>query len=244
MKRILAGAAACMTLLGQVAYAGPDEYVHLPAVTYGEREIDFKIGTGKRPDEDRVSASSIGFGYGVTQWWVTEPYVKYNREGSGPAKFDAFEWENRFQFTEPGEYPIDVGFLTEIERPKDRAEGYEVTFGPLFQTEFGKLQLNFNPLFQRNYRAAEPNPMRLNYQWQAKYRWHPLLEFGAQGFGELGQWNRWAPADEQSHRMGPAVFGKLALGGRQAIKYNAAVLFDANGKQRGRTFRAQVEYEF
>jgi hypothetical protein len=244
MKRILMKAAACLPLLAQLAFAGPNEYVFMPAVTYGEREIDFKIGTAKKPDEDRGSAASLGFGFGVTQSWMTELYVKYNREGSDRTRFDAFEWENKFQLTEPGEYPIDIGFITEIERPKDRAEGYEVTFGPLFQKEFGNIQLNANVIFQRNYRAAEDNPMRLNYQWQAKYRWHPLFEFGGQGFGELGQWNHWAPANEQTHRLGPAIFGKLALGGRQAIKYNAGLLFDISGENRGNTFRAQVEYEF
>jgi hypothetical protein len=237
-------AAACLPLLAQLAFAGPNEYVFTPAVTYGEREIDFKIGTAKKPDEDRGSAASIGLGYGVTQSWMTELYVKYNREGGDRTRFDAFEWENKFQLTEPGEYPIDIGFITEIERPKDRTEGYEVTFGPLLQKELGNVQLNANVIFQRNYRAAEDNPMRLNYQWQMKYRWHPLLEFGAQGFGELGQWNHWAPANEQSHRLGPAIFGKLALGGRQAIKYNAGVLFDVGGEKRGNTLRAQIEYEF
>ena len=44
--------------------------------------------------------------------------------------------------------------------------------------------------------------------------------------------------------MGPAIFGKYALGGRQAIKYNAGLLFDVNGEKWGNTFRAQVEFEF
>ena len=191
-----------------------------------------------------MSAASIGFGYGATQRWFTEIYSKYERSGDEGTHFDAWEWENKFQLTEPGEYAIDIGFITEFERPKDRAEGYEVTFGPLFQKEIGNVQLNANVIFQRNYRAAEDNPLRLNYQWQVKYRWHPLLEFGGQGFGELGQWNHWAPANEQAHRLGPAIFGKLALDGRQAIKYNAGLLLDIGGEKRGNTFRAQVEYEF
>jgi hypothetical protein len=44
--------------------------------------------------------------------------------------------------------------------------------------------------------------------------------------------------------MGPAVFGKVALGGGQAIKYDAGVLFDVHGEHRGTTLRTQVEYEF
>ena len=244
MKHLLIGAAACLPLLAPLAHAGPDAYVATPSVTYGEREIDFKFGTEKKPNEDRASAGSIGFGYGVTQWWATELYVKANRDGGAATKLDAFEWENKFALTEPGEYPVDIGFLTEIERPQDRDEGWEITFGPLFQTEYGRVQLNANLLFQRNYRAAEDNPLRLNYQWQAKYRWRQSLEFGAQGFGELGKWNHWAPADEQSQRAGPAIFGKFPLGGRQAIKYNAGLLFDLSGADKGNTFRLQVEYEF
>jgi hypothetical protein len=104
--------------------------------------------------------------------------------------------------------------------------------------------LNFNVLFQRNYHAEEANPMQLGYQWQAKYRYKPMFEFGAQGFGELGKWNHFAPRDEQSHRLGPAVFGKIALGGRKAIRYNAAYLIDAGDTRHNKTLRAQLEYEF
>jgi hypothetical protein len=227
----------------QAAHAGPSEYVFTPSVTYGEKEIDFKYGTIKKPDEDRVSAGSIGYGFGVTQNWMSELYVKYKRDGE-PTKFDAFEWENKFQLTDPGQYPIDVGLLTEIERPQDRSEGYEITFGPLFQTEFGKLQLNANILLQHNFHADADNAYRGHYQWQVKHRWQPQIEFGAQGFGDLGQWRSSEPAPEKEHRLGPAVFGKIATGARQAIKYNAAYLFDVGSGNRGHTFRTQIEYEF
>jgi len=226
------------------AIAGPADYVYTPTVEYGEREIDFKSGT-KKPDNDpRESAASIGFGYGVTEFWFTELYGKYKRAGGNGTAFDALEWENKFQLTQPGQYPVDIGFLTEIERPQDRDEGYEIKFGPLFQKDIGKTQLNLNILFERNYRAAQSNPMRLGYQWQAKYRWMPQFEFGAQGFGDVGQWNRVAPRAEQSHLFGPAIFGKIALGGRHAIKYNAAYLIDAGDDKHSQTFRTQVEYEF
>ncbi len=41
----------------------------------------------------------------------------------------------------------------------------------------------------------------------------------------MGRWNHLDPTDEQIHRLGPAIFGKFKLGGRQAIVYNAALLF-------------------
>jgi hypothetical protein len=235
--------AALCILACAPALAGPADYVFVPNVVKGEREIDFKMGTQKKTDDPRASAASLGFGYGVTDYWFTELYTKYKRE-NGPTGFDAFEWENKFQLTETGKYAIDVGFITEIERPKDRSEGYEVKFGPLFQTEFGKTQLNANILFQRNYRADASNTMKLQYQWQAKYRLMPVFEFGAQGFGELGNWNKIADRTDQSHLLGPAVFGRYSLGNGQAIAYNAAYLFDAGDTKHSNTFRMQVEYEF
>lgn len=239
-----AGIAFAAVVSATSAIAGPADYVYVPSVTKGEREIDFKAGGVNKNGERHETDSSLGFGYGVTDTWFTEFYGKYKRANGTGTAFDAFEWENKFQLTQQGQYPIDVGFITEIERPRDRSEGYEVKFGPLFQTEFGKTQLNLNVLLQRNYRAAESNPLKLGYQWQAKYRWMPELELGAQGFGDVGQWNHLAPRSEQSHLLGPAVFGKFALGGRHGIRYNAAILVDASDTKHSKTFRTQVEYEF
>lgn len=227
-----------------LAQAAPADYVYTPTVTYGEREIDFKMGSSEKADTARDAAASIGFGYGATQWWFTEVYLKYKRELNTDTRFDAVEWENKFQLTETGKYPVDVGFLVEIERPTNHDEGWEVKWGPLLQTEFGKVQLNANFLFQRSYDAAEASTMQFLYQWQVKYRWKPALEFGLQGFGETGDYERWEPAEQQSHRAGPAVFGKFPLGGGHAIKYNAAWLLGASKAAPDNTLRMQVEYEF
>ena len=155
------------------ALAGPDNYIHLPGVEYGEREIDFRLGTAKSKDEPRESAATIGFGWGATPWWFTEIYAKYKREAgeNGQAtRFDAIEWENKFQLTETGKYPLDVGLLIEIERPREHAEGWELKYGPLLQTDFGKVQLNGNVLFERAYRAAERTTTEIGPSSSCAYR--------------------------------------------------------------------------
>lgn len=242
MKFNAAILAAMGLLCLQTAHAGPADYVYTPTVEAGEKEIDFKFGTeDSRP---RDSMSSLGLGYGATDWWFTEIYVKYAREGNGGIKYDAFEWENKFQLTETGKYPIDFGIITEIEIPKDSDEGIEFKFGPLFQTEFGKLQLNANLLFEKIFDAADPEPVQIGYQLQAKYRWLPAFEYGLQGLGEMGKWNHWSPTSEQEHKLGPAIFGKLALGSHSAIKYNAAWLFGLTNNTPDNTIRTQIELEF
>ncbi|NDP47867.1 MAG: hypothetical protein GZ085_05635 [Sulfuriferula multivorans] len=234
--------AAMGMLCVQAAHAGPAAYVYTPTVEQGEKEIDFKFGTAD--SDPRKTQATIGFGYGVNAWWFTEAYVKYARTGSGSLKYDAFELENKFQLTETGKYPVDVGFITEIEIPRDSNEGIELKVGPLFQTEFGKLQLNANLLLEKRFDAATASPAEAGYQWQAKYRLQPRFEYGVQGFGSLGKWNDWDAANKQSHTIGPAVFGKVALGDHQAIKYNAAWLFGMSDAAADNTFRLQAELEF
>ena len=240
--RLLAAAALGLPLVG---HAGPADYVYEPAVEYGERELDFKYGTW-RFDEDgtRESDASLGFGYGATQWWFTEAYVKYHKLPGDRTRYDAFEWENKFQLTEPNQYPVDLGLITEIEVPKEhRTEGYELKVGALVQGDAGPIRWNANLLLERVVRGEESHVTEMGYQLQAKYHVRRELEIGVQAFGEMGKWNDWAPRAEQSHRVGPAVFGKVKLEGRQSIRYNAAWLVGSNAAAH-RTFRLQTEYEF
>ena len=227
------------------AVAGPSDYVVTPIVEEGEREIDFKAGSAKLRDGSRESKQSLGLGLGVNSWWFTEFYAVWHKPPGERHSFDAWEWENKFQLTETGRYPVDVGVLLEIERPKDRSEGYELRWGPLLQAEIGtQVQANLNLLLERQLRSAAGGSTELGYQWQLKYRWRPALEWGAQGFGNLGPWRDWLPASQQSHTAGPAVFGRSDLGPRKVVKYNAGLLFGLNHASPANTLRVQTEFEF
>jgi hypothetical protein len=244
---IQAGALALLVspFLSVGVYAGPATYIATPIVEEGEREIDFKLGTARLKDGSRESQQTLGIGWGVNKYWFTELYALWHKPVGEAHSFDAWEWENKFQLTETGRYPVDVGFLLEIERPAERSEGYEIVWGPLLQTEIGnKVQLNANLLFERHIKSEEPSETELAYQWQAKYRWRPDLEWGAQGLGGFGPWQNWNASKDQSHAAGPALFGKINLGERKAIKYNAAWLLGLTDATPHNTFRMQVEFEF
>ena len=227
------------------AIAGPSDYVVSPIVEEGEREIDVKAGSAKLRDGSRNGSNSLGFGLGVNRWWFTEVYAIWHKPPGERHGFDAWEWENKFQFTETGKHAVDVGLLLEIERPKDRSEGYEVRWGPLLQADLTQsLQGNLNLLLEKHVRSSEAGKAELGYQWQVKYRWKPSFEFGVQGFGDVGPWNDWEPRSEQPHVAGPAVFGRFNVGDRQAIRYNAGLLFGMTNGSPRHTLRAQAEYEF
>lgn len=242
----LAGALAalCPLLLPAVLHAAPNDYIRYATVEEGEREIDLKWGVEKERNHQSANATAIGFGWGATSWWFTEVYGKWHREPGERSGFDAYEWENRFQLTPTGKYPLDVGVFLEIERPKDRAEGYEITWGPLLQAEWDRLQGNFNVFIQKHVRATESFDTELKYQAQLKYRAHRGVDWGAQAFGSLGRWDHWLRSSQQEHRIGPAIFGKVKAGAMHAITYNAALLFGVTSASPRAGLRVQAEYEF
>ena len=244
MKLAMVATGSLCLFAGVSAVAGPNDYIRTPTVEYGEREIDFKSGYQRNRDGSSESATSIGYGFTPQTWWFTEFYAKYAKPPGESQSFDAWEWENRFQLTESGKYPVDVGFLLEIERPKDRTEGYEITYGPMFQAEWGKIQGNFNIFIQKHVRATETFDTELHYQMQIKYRNSEQLEWGVQGFGNVGQWDRWNSASKQEFKVGPALFGKIKTGTKEAIKWNAALLVGTTNATPNTTLRIQTEYEF
>src|SRR5436190_21133128 len=117
IARLIAAVALGLPVLAQASAA---DYVTTPSVEYGEREIDVKYGTEKPANgEGRESAGSVGFGYGVTPWWFTEAYLNAKKEPSAQTKYDAFEWENKFQLTDMGKSFVDAGFVADLEFPRD-----------------------------------------------------------------------------------------------------------------------------
>ncbi|PVZ89387.1 hypothetical protein C9426_03710 [Serratia sp. S1B] len=244
-KGVFQAGALLSLFLTTAAYADPSDYVRTPTVEYGEHEIDFKAGVQRNRDGSSESAYSIGYGFTPTPWWFTEMYAKYAKPAGESTNFDAWEWENRFQLTETGKYPVDVGFLLEVERPQDRAEGYELTYGPMFQTLWNQYQFNFNVLFQRHVHASEVFDTELHYQMQVKRLGNTeKLDWGVQAFGNVGQWDNWRSSSKQEFKIGPALFGKIKTGTKQAISWNTALLAGTNNATPNTTLRLQMEYEF
>lgn len=224
--------------------AGPADSIHTPGITPGQFEVDLKLGRQDRRNAGRESGRQVGFGYGVRKHWFTQVTAEYSRLPDTGTGLEAIEWQNLILLTPPERYPFDVGFLTELDWLKERSDGYSLKVGPLFETKVQDLQLNFNVLFERQFGAESSMPTELEYQWQIRYAWKPAFHVGMQGFGELGEWDDWAPRSEQSHRVGPALFGEIGLGAGQRLQYNAAYLTDRSQRARSNGFRFQVQYKY
>jgi hypothetical protein len=224
------------------ANADPASKVYMPSVVQGEVELELNGGYQKwrSHDDDRERQLVVDVGYGFTSWWKSEFAVGYTRLPAKSYRLDELEWENIFALTEPGRYWADVGLFAELAR--DRANGRNVlAVGPMFQHESGAIQSNLNFLLERVLGTVAEPGAGLRYAWQVKWRGNSRFEPGVQGFGSLGRTNDFGHATE--HKVGPAFFGTLALGGRNKLKYDGAVLFGLNNNTPDTTVRFTVEYE-
>lgn len=230
------------------ARADPNDYILDLDFEEGEYELEAKLGAASSTPDGTPpqQAAAFSFGHGLSSAWFSEAYLQFANDVSGVhgGGLDSLSWENIVRFTEQGEWPVDLGAMLEIERPRGADNGVSVTFGPLLQTDFDLVQVNANVLFQRVIGGYPYGTTQVGYQYQVKYRQQAKFEYGIQGFGSVGTWNSWGQLGPQSHRLGPAVFGKFRVGPGRAIKYNAAFLFGTSSGAPSGTLRAQIEYEF
>ncbi|WLI87468.1 hypothetical protein Q4S45_11990 [Massilia sp. R2A-15] len=241
MKKILV--LTSLALLMQQAAADTGYYLVTTYPNEGQRSVDFKYWNAKPAGKAPRSSPELGLAWNVTSRWYTELTAQWFQMSPGSNHLSAVEWQNDFMLTQ-GEYPVDLAFHTNIERDTDGSGEIGYEYGPVLQTEFGRTQLNLNVFLQRHCRTAQAEATTIAYQWQVKYRWIEKLQFGVQGFGEMGKWNDWLPREQQSHRAGPAVFGSWLLAGGHEWKYEAAYLIGKNSARNAKSVAMRIQYAF
>jgi hypothetical protein len=235
----------CLFLLGTVrsALADPGYYVVTAYDNEGLRSVDFRYWTVKSPGEPATRWPEVGLGYGVTSRWYTELYASFIGTLSTATKLNTWNWQNEFLLTQ-GQYPFDLAIHATLIKYASAANDYGVEYGPVFQTDIGRTQLNANVFFEHDFGDDESGGTQMKYQWQVKHRLLPHFQFGLQGFGELGPWMHWASHDQQSHRAGPAVFGSIPVGGGTSVLLQAAFWMGSTYGVNGNMFSMRAQYVF
>lgn len=229
------------------AYAGFKVYT--PYVEYHEFEIEYRpsITVDGDASKDNEQKHLVGLGYGVTEWWFTEVYAEWERE-AGPGEdtvFEAFEWENRFQLTNPGENWADAGLLVEYERTDSGSSPDKIEVGLLLAKELGQFDAAFNLIIEKEVGTNASDDYELAQAFQLKYRLDPAFEPGIELYSEFGAIDDMHDFDEQEHFIGPVVEGKLPLGDTGAkLKYNVGYMFGLTDETPDGAVKAIIELEF
>ncbi len=227
-------------LTSSPAYA--TKKVYTPYVEAGELELEYRgrYEMDEDSDVDGKWVQKAAIGYGVNDVWFTEIYGEWEREGErdADAHFEAVEWENRFQLTNPGEYWADFGVQTEIE--------YNTSGGPdkvealaLIAKDTGDFSHVLNLGVERQFGEDSNEDLDGVAAWQTRYRYSEKFEPGIEIHSEFGELGSGVSYEDQKHLVGPTAYGKLGH-----LGYDVGVLFGATQASPDATLKAILEYEW
>ena len=224
------------------AAADPGYYVVTVYDNPGVRTADFRYWAVKNPGSAEVIWPEIGFGWNVNGRWYTELLASYIGSSGMATRLSSLNWQNDVLLTQ-GQYPFDLAIHALWAKPQAQGAGQSLEIGPVFQTDVDRTQVNFNVFLERRFGLEQAKPTQLKYQWQLRYRWQPWLHIGAQGFGEVGEWDHWSDRELQSHRAGPALFGTVRTD-EGTLGWQAAYLVGSTYATHGRMLTLRVTFDF
>jgi len=213
------------TLSSNPASAG--EHIYSPIVHGGEIEFETKgmYVFDDDPAKDGALKEIHEVGYAFTDWWKTALYVRMEKSPGGSLEDKYVGWENIFQLTEQGEYPIDVGLYLEYKKATQSGGHDKVEAKLLLEKETGDFLHTANIIFEKEVTGADKDGVELEYGLRSKYRYRKELEFGIEAFGGFGEISDFKPKSEQKHFVGPVLSGKLSVRPKWYVKYEAGYLF-------------------
>jgi hypothetical protein len=239
-------AALVITLFVCPLTAHATQHVYTPYVVKGELELEARgnVTYDKRHDEDQLQKQKYELGYGVTNRWLTEfegeLEKEYNDDGED-LDFGLTEiaWENKFQLTEQGQYPVDLGFLVEyaVSTEDKHADALEWTY--LLGKEIGKTEHYANFRFTHEVGGGHTNETGAEFAWSSRYRLDKHFEPGFEYHAEFGGLNEGKSFNEQTHQAGPVFYGRLG----KSVKYDVGYLFGTSDAAPQGTLKWLLEVE-
>jgi hypothetical protein len=221
------------------------EKVYTPYVVKGEVELEASGDAtfDKRIDQENLQTQKYEVGYGVTNRWMTEIGGEIEKERNDDGEDLDFstteiEWENKFQLTEPGQYPVDVGFLLEYAVSTEDKHADALEWAYLFGKQIGKTEHYANFRFSHEVGGGHSNETEAGFVWSSRYRFNPHFQPGLEYQAEFGGLNEGKSFNEQTHQMGPAFYGKVG-----SVKYEMAYLFGTSDAAPQGALRWLLEFE-
>lgn len=223
--------------------------LYYPYVEQGELELEYfgsrsVDGNGAKDDAQKQQFS---VGYGVTEYWFTELYAKYEKEPQDGLVFDAWEWENIFQLNERGEDWVDAGASLAYEwTPSDnQADTLEARL--LFAKDLDETSHTFNIILEKDVGSGPKKALEGEVLWSSRYT--ALSEYFEPGFeldSSFGELEHAGSFNDQEHYIGPVAYGSIRPfqgehGGK--LKYRLGYLFGFSRAASDGQAIAQLEYE-
>lgn len=232
-----------LALFSNLAFAGTK--IYSPNVEKGELELEWQgnYAFDKNNEKDHKQSHKYAIGYGFTDYWASELYIKASNNAHQGYDTKAVEWENRFQLTEQGKNFADVGLYIAYGKSLDSKKDSDTAeMKILLEKQIGKFVNRANIGIEKELRQVNgvkaEKGSELEVAWMTKYSWKKYFEPGFEYYINFNHAVETAYQD-QSHQFGPTIYGKIGN-----VKYDLGLLFGTSKAAIDRQVKWNLEYEF
>ena len=227
-------------MIARPAYA-LDE-IYSPHAEYGETSLEYNGSRTFDHDASKNDAEEheLALEYGATEYWTLETSAGFAKDPGDHIRLEDAEIENRFQFTEPGEYWLDTGMLAayDFSTQSQQADSLEVKL--LLQKDFGLISNIANIGFTQDVgRYSSSGGPDYVFLANSRYRLNQYFQPGVEIQSDFGRSHFIGHFDQQEQYLGPAAYGTL-FGN---LKYQAAYLLGLTDSSSQSAARILLEYE-
>lgn len=237
------GALAVLLGLGP-AWADPGYYVARPYTQPQQWSTELRYWTVKqRRGGPAVLWPELALSYGFSERWTSTLLASYEGTRDEAVRLGTWNWINQVRLDD-GQGDWDLALHTQLIKTGGEAHGHAVELGLVTQTEWQLARVQANLIVEHGWGDLARAGTELKYQWQLSWPLQPGWRAGMQGFGELGNWRRWKPAERQSHRIGPSLQADWTLGTQRSMHVEAAWLLGKTYGRSGNMFSATARLLF
>jgi hypothetical protein len=191
--------------------------------------------------KNNAQEHEVAVEYGVNNRLEIEGSAGFEKQPEGDVQLNHYEAEGRLQFAEQGKYWLDSGLLVAFDEAAHHADANNLEVKLLLQKDVGrftsKANIGFDQAVGKNSTGAGgPDYVFL---WSTRYRYNELAQPGFEIQSDLGQGQELQHFGEQTHYVGPALYGRLF----GHLKYETAYLFGVSDASAQSAARVLLEYE-
>ena len=227
-------------LVFTVAAAQADDFiVYSPHIQATQSEIELR---GYQYGDSRAefhggNAAEFSVAHSFTDWWKPEIYfVRFETDPGIGGRLLGYEFENTFQFTQPGEFWADFGFLADFEHQIVSDLKNAVEFGPLIEKNVGRFDHRLNVIWEKEVGAGAGGQYMLRSSYQGTYAVSTAFRPGVEAY---------VRPNDRAYQAGPIVAGEWHVPGTNGgLEYRVGVVLGINTEAPRQTWLAQIEYEF
>ncbi|MDQ6958846.1 MAG: hypothetical protein Q9M24_07000 [Mariprofundaceae bacterium] len=197
--------------------------VYSPNVEQGELELEYQgdVTVDGNPQKNGTSRHQFELSYGVTDRWHSAVYGIFTDMPKRKFRYSAFKWENIYQLFEPGTHWLDTGLYLEYLVPAaSQNTTQSLEFKLLLEKHAGSWLHTLNLEVAKQF-GTSLRDTTFGYAWRSKWQMVRTFNPGFEAYGTIGPLRRFSPIDQQSHLVGPVLYGNLT----DSLKYEVGYLF-------------------